>query len=159
MRIAWLLIMLAACTRTPKEGEKVVVGDGDDVVVGSVRIEVVSHDDVLYLRMSEGASTSTRRVAGLRDVKFAAHRVKFEEIGSQVSIVVRSYKPSSPLTSVDAIFAADERMSVHTVGMSDCTTATLSADGKSYVVTCSDTDVANSARPITVDAVTGAVSM
>ncbi len=160
MRSCWFAILLLACndTKHAKEGEKVTAYGGDQVIVGPVSIDVESRDDGLLLRMREGSRADARVVTGNRVVKFGAHLVRFIENGSGVTIVVRAYKPSSPLTSDDALYAADEAMSPKSQGGPiDCTNATLSADGAAFVVHCRDTEHSGSDRIVKVDVATGAI--
>jgi len=159
MRLFWLVLVLVGCNQTKNavEGEKVVAGDGDHLIVGTVRIDVELRNDALFIHMHDGARNDTRGVVGSRMVKFGAHRVRFDENGSRVAIVVRDYKLHSPLTSDDALLTADEAMSPKCEGLVDCTSATLSVDGATFMVHCRDTDHSDSGRIVTVDAVTGAI--
>jgi hypothetical protein len=161
MRLLWLPLLLVSCHDTTKaaNGDKLVLGDGDHVVVGTVRIDIGSQGDGLVVHMSEGSKRDTRHVTGNREVKFGAHRVRFDEKEARVAIVVRDYKPASPLTSDDALLTADEAMSPRSSGPVDCTSALLSADGKSFAVRCRDTDRTGSEQTINVDVdvVTGTI--
>lgn len=160
MRFPWLALLLVGCedTTVAAEGKKVVASAGDHVIVGPVTIDVAAgDDDTLLLRMHEGARMDSRVVTGNRIVKFGAHQVRFTENGSRVTIMVRAYKPSSPLTSDDALLAADEAMSPRVSGPVDCTSATLSEDGAAFVVHCRDTSVTTSNQVVKVDVVTGAI--
>lgn len=160
MRWFWLVLSLASCdeTKTIADGQKVTVSSGDHVIAGTLHIDVTTNvDDALVIRMTQGPQTDTRLVIGTRIVKFGAHRVRFDETGSRVTIIVHAYKPSSPLSSDDALLAADEAMSPKSAGAVDCTTATLSPDGASYMVQCRSTNVNDTGRTVKVDAATGAI--
>jgi hypothetical protein len=157
MRLVWLALVLVGCTKHAADGEKVVVGDGDTVVVGTVRVDVESRDDGQVIVIHEGQRRDTRHVTGHREVKFGDHRVRFDEKGSSVAVVVRAYKLPSPLTSDDALLVADEAMSPASLGAVDCTSATLSTDGKTFVVRCHDTDRSDSNQTFKVDAATGSI--
>ncbi len=160
-RLVWLAFVLFVfgcdTTKHPKEGEKVVVGAGDHVIVGSVSVDVESPDDALIVRMHEGTRSDSRYVSGNRIVKFGAHQVRLDENGSRVMIMVRPYKPASPLTSEDALFAADEAMSSKSSGPVECTNPMLTPDGRSYVVDCRDTATTGSNRNVKVDATNGTI--
>jgi len=161
MRFAWFVVSLAACHHakaTVAEGEKVDLVAGDRTTIGTVQVDVrTSGDDALVVALSEGARHDTRHVTGSREVKFGAHRVTFDENGSHVTVVVRAYKPSSPLVSEDALLAADEAMSPKSSGPVDCTTALLSADGATFDVHCRDSAQAGTDHQVKVDRVTGAI--
>jgi len=135
----------------------VVLSSGDDVTVGTLRIEARASGDDFVIRMQDGARKDTRHVTGQRDVKLGAHRIRFDEAGSKVTVTVRAYAPASPLTSEDALLAADEAMSPKSQGPVECVEPTLSADGKTFGVRCRDTDTAGSDKMLHVDRLTGAI--
>ncbi len=98
-----------------------------------------------------------RRLPRDQERRGGRDRVRFEENGSRVTVVVHAYKAPSPLTSDDALLAADEAMSPKSDGPVDCTNALLSPDGATFLVHCSDTDRAGSDRTVKVDVVRGAI--
>ncbi len=154
----WLsVVVLLACNHTAAEGHKVVLGDGEQLTVGSVRVDAEQRDEGLFVHMHEGSREDTRLVSGTRVVKFGAHRVWFDENGSNVSVIVRAYSPASPLTSDDALYAADEAMSPKSQGLVECTTATLSPDGRIFSVRCREPARSGSDRTVKVDRLTGAI--
>ncbi len=161
MRSLLFAVALVACsvTKTAHDGEKVTVGAEDHVIVGSLRIDVESRDDGLALRIHDGVRPDdVRLVSGNRLVKFGGYRVKFVENGSSVTIVVRAHAQSSPISSGDAILAADEAMAAtNTVGMVECTNAILSEDGAAFIVHCHDTGTTGSDHAVNVNVVDGAI--
>jgi len=145
-------------TKTVAEGQSVVARAGDHVVVGSVRVDVVSRGGKrLSVRLQEGARHDSRQVTGSRVVKFGLHRVELDENDGSVSITVTPYTPSRPLPPDEARFAADEAMSPFCQGTVACDSAIERADGTAYDVRCHDEARSDTSKVVSIDANTGAV--